>query len=73
MSKCFRSFCIIHIKSIVYGFILYLFSLFSSIFFSCSLCYMVVVTDSLHKLARFNYFKHSPDLVVVGGSSLNSS
>lgn len=28
---------------------------------------MVVITDSLHKLARLNYFKHSPDVVVVGG------
>lgn len=73
MSKRFQSFCIIHIKNIVYGFILYLFSLFSLIISSNSLCYMVVVTDSLHKLARFNYFKHSPDLVVVGGSSLISS
>lgn len=30
---------------------------------------MVVLTDSLHKLAKLNYFKHSPDLVVVGGTS----
>ncbi|KAK8807629.1 hypothetical protein WA171_000582, partial [Blastocystis sp. BT1] len=29
---------------------------------------MVVITDSLHKLARLNYFKHSPDVVVVGGN-----
>lgn len=28
---------------------------------------MVVITDSLHKLARLNYFKHTPDVVVVGG------
>ena len=31
---------------------------------------MVVLTDSLHKLAKLNYFKHSPDLVVVGGTKL---
>ena len=29
---------------------------------------MVVLTDSLHRLAKLNYFKHSPDLVVVGGN-----
>ncbi|KAK8799907.1 hypothetical protein WA588_002729 [Blastocystis sp. NMH] len=29
---------------------------------------MVVGTNNLHRLARLNYFKHVPDLVVVGGN-----
>lgn len=28
---------------------------------------MAFVRENLHKLARLNYFKHTPDVVVVGG------
>lgn len=28
---------------------------------------MAFKNESLHKLARLNYFKHTPDVVVVGG------
>lgn len=30
--------------------------------------YMNQAADNLSKLAKLNYFKHSPDLVVVGGT-----